>query len=196
MFGRRRALVLSIDDPRWHDLWTAYSAPRRFLPALGRLWDNPAAGRAVAHEFTAENYVCHQCSVYHTTLAVVPHFVRAAARVSPGERRELLATAGFYALLLGVPLRPERDWPEPPGWLVEDYHTAVQDARSLTGEAMAAPLAGADPERDQLGLMAGLAGFHGQRRVGWLLVRASAWDCHCRHCGAEFDALAEWGKEY
>jgi hypothetical protein len=112
--------VLSLDDPRWHDLWTGYSAARRFLPALRRLADDPAAYPGVVHEFHSENYVCHQCSVYHTTLAVVPHFVHAAGRLPPGDRGELLAAAGFYALLLNAP-SPYAWWPTTSGLCGRPY---------------------------------------------------------------------------
>ncbi len=187
--------MLLLNDPRWYDLWTGYSAARRFLPALGRLWDDPAAYLGVVHEFHSENYVCHQYSVYHTTLAVVPHFVHAASRLPPGDRGELLAAAGFYALLLSAPPPSAPRMPPPPEWLVADYEEAVRAALPLTGEALAAPPSGPDPERGRLRLMAGLAGFHGQWRVGVLLEEVTG-SVFCRWCEAEFDALDEWGKGF
>lgn len=188
--------MLSLDDPRWHDLWTGYSAPRKFLPALGRLLNDAASAPGVVDEFNMENYVCHQYSVYHTTLAVVPHFVQAAGRLPPADRGELLGTAGFYALLLSAPPPYAPQFRPPPNWLVADYERAVQTALPLIGEALAAPpKSGPDPERSRLLLMAGLAGFHGQWRVGVLLTNVSGWRM-CRNCEAEFDALDEWGKGF
>jgi hypothetical protein len=189
--------MLPLDDPRWHELWTSYSRASEFLPALQRLWDNPATYHAVLHEFALENHVCHQFSVYHTTLAVVPHFVHAAGRLPPKDRGELLTTAGFYALLLGVPLQKNTpDLPVvPPSYLEADYDRAVQAAIPLTCEALAVPPSGADPEQSRLQLMAGLAGFHGQRRVGVLLNRVVGW-VECSRCEAEFEPLEEWGEDF
>jgi hypothetical protein len=43
--------------------------------------------------------------------------------------------------------------------------------------------------------MAGLAGFHGQWRVG-VLLQQLAWSVICSSCEAEFDPLEEWGKGF
>ena len=188
--------MLPLDDPRWHELWTGYSAAHRFLPALRRLADDPLTFPSVLSEFDSENYVCHQCSVYHTTLAVVPHFVHAAGRLPPADRGELLAAAGFYALLLAAPPPDAPRMPSPPEWLAADYDRAVRAALPLAGEALAAPPGGADPERGRLHLMAGLAGFHGQWRVGVLLTALAGYTVMCRWCEAEFDPLAEWGRGF
>lgn len=185
--------MLSLDDPRWHELWTGYSLPSKFLPALRRLHDDVATAPSVVSEFDSENYVCHQCSVYHTTLAVVPHFVHAAGRLPPSQRDRLLSSAGLYALLLGVPFGAREGMPEPPGWLVADYERAVRDAVPLTGEALVVPPTGADAECDRLRLMSALAAFHGQHRLGCLLQRATD-GFMCRWCEAEFDLLAELGE--
>lgn len=188
--------MLPLDDPRWNTLWIGYAAPNRFLPALVRLRDEPSTYPAILHEFHSENYVCHQGAVYHTTLAVVPHFVHAAGRLPPSDRGDLLAAAGFYALLLNAPPPESPRMPSPPAWLVADYDQAVRAALSLTAEALAAPPSGSDPERDRLRLMAGLAGFHGQWRVGVLLTRLTE-SVFCRWCEAEFaDPLAEWGQGF
>ncbi|MBM3978832.1 MAG: hypothetical protein FJ304_00840 [Planctomycetes bacterium] len=185
--------MLSLDDPRWHELWTGYSVASRFLPALRRLWEDPTTAKQVVSEFDSENYVCHQCSVYHTTLAVIPHFIYAAGRLPPGQRRELLSSAGLDALLLGVPFGAREEMPEPPEWLVADYDSAVRDAVPLTCEALVVPPSGPDAERDRLQLMAALAGFQGQHRLGCLLQRATGWFM-CRWCEAEFDLLVELGQ--
>lgn len=186
--------VLSLDDPRWYELRGGYSRPDRYLPALRRLSVDPAAGPSVVGEFNRENYVCHQYSVYQATLAVVPHFVHAAGRLPPPGRSELLSAAGFYALLLGVPFA-SREVPDPPPDLVADYERAVRAALPLAGEALAAPPSGADSERDMLRLMAAVAGFRGQSRVGVLLEEVTG-SVFCQWCEAEFDALAEWGKGF
>lgn len=187
--------MLPLDDPRWYELQTGYAAANRFLPALRRLWADPTAAPAVVEEFNVWNYVSHQCGVYHTTLAVVPHFVHAAGRLPPGERGPLLATAGFYALLVSAPPPHATTMAPPPTWLAADYDRAVQAALPLIGEALTAPSSGTDPDRDRLRLMAGLAGFHGQWRVGVMLWQTTG-SVFCKWCQAEFDALAEWGQGF
>jgi hypothetical protein len=146
----------------------------------------------VVQEFTENDYVCHQRTVYETTLAVVPHFVHAAGRLPTTDRARLLGTAGWYALLIGVPAGDMNYLTRQPQWLLDDYHQAVRDALPLTGEALAAPPGGNDPEAEQLELMAALAAFHG-RRVAWVLTRVLMGHESCRACGEEFNILDEWG---
>jgi hypothetical protein len=184
--------MLSLDDPRWYEVRARpYHGPDKFLPALRQLVANPVSAPAVVREFEENDYVCHQRCVDETALAVVPHFIHAAERLPPAARADLLGAAGFYALLIGVPAGPIGRV-DPPDWLAADYHRAVWDALPLTGEALAAPPAGKDPEYEQLRLMMALAAFHG-RRAAWVLARvALGWES-CRACGAEFNILDEWG---
>jgi len=76
--------MLGLDDPRWHTLRTHYSKAREFLPALRRLLADPTQGPFVANEFGVENHVCHQYTVYETTVAVVPYFIRASWPTAAG----------------------------------------------------------------------------------------------------------------
>jgi hypothetical protein len=184
--------LLSLDDPRWKDLRTRpFSGPEKFLPALKRLLSNPTAARSVVTEFAEHYYVCHQAAIEETALAVVPHFINAASQLRPADRRELLITAGWYALLIGVPALSIGGI-DSPEWLVNDYHAAIREALPLTGETLAVTLSGQDPERTQLELMAALAAFHGQR-TAWVLLRMAMGSATCRGCGEEFNILDEWG---
>src|ERR1051325_1495548 len=156
--------MLSPTDPRWHQLRTDYSAARKFLPALERLSSNPAEAPKIAEEFWSENYVCHQFTVYETTVAVVPHFINAAGRLPPENRRELLESAGFFALLLGVPLAASEQI-RPPADVVEAYESSVVRARLLTAET----LNGSWDEFQLARLMTAMAGFQGHQRLGILI---------------------------
>lgn len=187
--------MLPLDDPLWHELRkiSPNSRPQQYLLALRRLRANPASASEVVAEFSDQGYVCDQMAVVETTLAVVPHFIDAASKLPPIKRIGLLSLAGWYTLLLGVPAKAIGGV-DPPVWLVADYHQAVQEALPLTGESLAAPPAGNDPEGDQLKLMAALAVFHG-RRVAWVLVRMVMGWGSCPACGEEFNILDDWGRD-
>jgi hypothetical protein len=187
--------MLALVDPRWYELRAVspHISPDEFLPLLRELRDNPTSAPWVIAEFSDKGYVCDQMAVAETTLAVVPHFIDAASKLPPIKRTGLLSLAGWYALLLGVPARAIGGV-DPPVWLVADYHQAVQEALPLTGESLAAPPAGNDPEGDQLKLMAALAAFHG-RRIAWVLVRTVMEWGSCPACGEEFNILDDWGRD-
>jgi hypothetical protein len=188
-----RPMVLPLDDPRWHQLKTGYSPARNFLPALARLQQNPAEAPQIVQEFVNDNHVCHQYTVYETTVAVVPHFIHAARQLPPASRRELLAAAGFYALLLGVPLVADNYINVPPD-VAAAYDQAVLGGRRLTGETLGCPW----NEKDLAGLLTAVAGFQGHRRLGTVIARvtSSFMGVECPNCHQEFEPLVEWGKGF
>jgi len=101
-------------------------------------------------------------------------------------RRELLEEAGFYALLIGVPLMADTSLPSD---VVAAYDQAVLDGRRLTGETIACPW----NEKQLAGLLVAMAGFQGQQRLGTLLVLVKRGYVECPHCHWELDPLADWG---
>jgi hypothetical protein len=192
----RSSAILALDDPRWHQLRTGYSPARKFLPALARLQQNPAEAPQIVGEFLDDNHVCHQYTVYETTVAVVPHFIHAARWLPAANRRELLEAAGFYALLLGVPLVADKYINVPPD-IAAAYDQAVQDGRTLTGETLAC----AWNEKELSRLLTAVVGFQGHRRLGTMLYRVTGWgftgwEVECPFCHQEFEPLVEWGKGF
>ena len=151
--------MLALDDARWHQLRTGYSPAYKFLPALVHLQQNPAGAPQIVQLFLDENHVCHQYTVYETTVAVVPHFIYAARRLPAANRRELLSAAGFYAMLLGVPLVADEFINVPPDIAI-GYDQAVLEGWILTGETLACPW----KEKELAGLLVAVAGFQGHQR--------------------------------
>lgn len=181
--------MLPLDDPLWNKLRTTYSKPGTFLPSLKRLADDPTSADAVCEEFASNNYVCHQGGVFETTIAVVPYFIDAAARLAPAQRLRLLQNAGLWSILIANHLGAASADFDPPTVVLEDYKKCLPLAARLTAETFLMP----HDEVDLLLLMSALAGFLGQNRVANLLNVSCGW-LECRNCHAEFEPLHEWGE--
>jgi hypothetical protein len=183
--------MLTLDDPLWQTLRTSYSRPNKFLPVLRRLQESPELADQVASEFDSENYVCHQATVYETTVAVVPHFVRAASLLSPTQRRRILESAGTYCIFITGHRKCGIKEFDPPAVVWEYYRQSLQEGARLTAESLLIPM----EDRELMLLMSALAGFLEQRHVGNTLYVASAW-AFCPNCEAEFEPLVQWGEYY
>jgi hypothetical protein len=182
--------MLPRDDPRWSKLSSPGGPVNELLTALKTLDTSPKKARlAIGVIF---DFACHQYSVYGTTVAVVPHMIRAASRLPPKHhnRYELLATAGLFALLVG----------RSAGRLCPTSMSAVLKKAFAEAIRSAAPLVAVSlleswPENEYARLLAALAAFTGHPQLSGLLSRASE-SIACPSCGAEFETLAEWGDTY
>ena len=183
--------MLALDDPRWHTLRTGYTRAEKFLPLLRRMAEDPDSTTVVCDEFVLEQYVCHQGDVYETTVAVVPHFLRAASLLSPRARQPLLWYLGFPVSQLGSPLSPAPGLMtiDPPTDVVAAYNEAMSRGVTLTLDSLSCEWG----EQELLGLMVALAAFRGQRRLASALGSVAGW-VSCPSCDAEFEPLVEWGE--
>lgn len=185
--------ALPLDDRRWRRLKRAYSRPDDFLPSLAELEADPQQAARIAEEFAVENHVCHQFGPSETTVAVVPHFVRAAGRVSAPHRGRILEEVGYYATLLGVPLPPDSRHLRPDAEVRAAYDKAVCVAVGLFAEVLALPCS----ELEAVVRWAAMAGLQGHTRLATVLFKQRIYGCQeCPRCRAEFDLLAELGRGF
>jgi hypothetical protein len=185
--------VLPLDDPRWGRLKKAYSPADEFLPVLAELEADPRLAPQIAERFADRNYVCHQFCPSETTVAVIPHFVRAAGRVDAPHRARILEEVGYYATLLGVPLPPDCPHLCPDAEVRAAYDAAVRAAAGLFAGVLALPCS--EPEAVIRG--AAMAGLHGHTRLATVLFKVGIFSGQeCPSCSAEFDPLAEWGRTF
>jgi hypothetical protein len=153
----------------------------------------PEQAARIAGAFADGNLVCHQFGVAEVTVAVIPHFIRAASRVPAAGRGCILTEAGYYATLLGVPLPPDSKHFRPPADVRVGYDRAVPVACALLAEVLALP----HDEAEAVSLSAAMAGLHGHRRLATMLFKLRIYSGQdCPQCGAEFDPLTEWGQGF
>lgn len=185
--------ALPLDDPRWRRLRKAYSPPAAFLPLLAELDADPQKASRIAELFGDENHVCHQFGTSEVTVAVVPHFVRAAGRVSTPNRARILIEVGYYATLLGVPFPTGSKHIRPDTQIRDAYDAAIRTAAALFAEVLTLPC----DESEAVARWAAMAGLQGHTRLARVLFKQRIDGCQvCPRCECEFDPLAEWGRGF
>jgi hypothetical protein len=71
--------LLSLDDPRWSDLWQAYGSGSEIPALLKQLAGVPSSTTQDEPWFSIWSALAHQGDVYSASFAAVPHVVEALA---------------------------------------------------------------------------------------------------------------------
>jgi hypothetical protein len=177
--------MLSLDDPRWTELDTAYGSGETIAQWLERfLVDDPAAAQAAWDSFDAWGYICHQFTVYAASFAAVPHLVEYGGRLRLPEslrlRFDVLHLVGWIAIGYHM-----NDGLKCPDDLQADFRAAMEASRPLICEQ----LQYAEDEHDLRCMFEALAGVTGNSAFAdeiHNLVNEAV----CPHCGEIIEGFA------
>jgi hypothetical protein len=122
------ARMLNLDDKRWSRLLGGYRVPFDPRPLLARL-EAEQDTATTWHELWDELH--HQGDVGEASFAAVPHLVRIY-------RKRGKVDWNTYAIVAVIELaRKEGKNPDVPGWLKEDYFSAIRELAEIgVGEVL------------------------------------------------------------
>jgi len=152
--------MLSLDDSRWSELKGGYRTQFDPRPLLASL--ETGQGVAAAWDGLWEN-LHHQGDVGEASYAAVPHLVRV-------HRQRGVADWNTYAIVAIIELaRNQRENPEVPSWLEEDYSRAIRELAQIGSVEV---LDAKEPEEVRF-ILSVLAIAKGARMCGRFLVHYS-----------------------
>jgi hypothetical protein len=90
--------VISLDNPKWNELQTAYGSATRVPDILKRLYADPNDKDALNDAWSS---LCHQDTIYSASIAAAPHLISLATNLRLRDRLGPLILVGSIAEGLG-----------------------------------------------------------------------------------------------